>query len=90
MWLWCVNRSSNAIVSFASPEHRGPLGEIQVRRAHHSRVLIQIAQQVEQQRTARLAERAGMQWKNRHVRPVKLTPKQKGDMAHKLIFLAPE
>jgi hypothetical protein len=51
MWQWCVSRSSNAVVIFASPN------TVDHSCDHHAGVLVQAAEQTEQQRPAGLAER---------------------------------
>jgi hypothetical protein len=56
MWQWCVSRSSSAVVILASPNTLDHSLEVQVGGDHHAGVLVELAQQVEQQGAAGLAE----------------------------------
>ena len=57
MWQWCVSRSSSAVVIFASPNTLDHSAKSRLLGDHHAGVLVQPAQQMEQQCTAGLAER---------------------------------
>src|SRR3989338_6426984 len=55
MWQWCVSRSSSAVVILASPNTLGH--SLKSRLVdHHAGLLVELAQQVEQQGAACLAE----------------------------------
>ena len=54
---WWVSRSSIAVVDFGVAEHLRPIGEGEVRGDEQGRVLVKLADQVEQELSAGLAER---------------------------------
>jgi hypothetical protein len=67
---WCVSRSSMAVVILGVAEHLRPVGEGQIGSDQQRRILMELADQVEQQLAAGLAERQVAEFV-RHTHPAK-------------------